>query len=672
MTSCWQSIFLGLSFLGLNGLTPVHAQCDGSAANPPQAEINNGVLKVHFHLPDAKTGFYRGTRFDWSGVIGNLEYHGHRYYGPWFTKTDPTVTDFVYQGADIVAGPCSAITGPVEEFSTDDKALGYDEAKPSGTFIKIGVGVLRKPRDGGSYNRFRLYEIVDPGTWKVKTTRNSIEFTHNLADPSSGYGYRYQKTIQLVPGRPEMVMDHKLLNMGKRSIASSVYNHNFLVLDGQPPGPDFVLKMPFEIKTKRAPNNALAEVRGNQVVFLKTLRAKETVFTQFQGFGPTAADYRFTIENKKTRAGLKITGDRPLSAVALWSIRSVLSLEPFIAMTIEPGQEFTWKYTYTYYVTGGNEKWQTQTIDTKADFRGLSVVSPNVAWVSGTKGTFARTTDGGKTWSVGTVLGAEKFDFRDVEAFGENTAYLLSAGPGDASRIYKTVDGGKSWAMQFKSADPAAFFDAIAYWDEHNGIALGDPIKGQFQLMVTADGGGNWKPLEAKTFPPALPDEGAFAASGTCLITHGESDVWFATGGAKSARVFHSKDRGQNWEVSETPITAGVESAGIFSIAFRDKQQGMIVGGDYRKPNETGATAAITYDGGKTWRLLDKRLPFCSAVAWAKDRWVAVGTTGSHVSLDDGATWNVLDRENYNSVGFTSTGDGWAVGPKGRIAKLVR
>jgi photosystem II stability/assembly factor-like uncharacterized protein len=317
-------------------------------------------------------------------------------------------------------------------------------------------------------------------------------------------------------------------------------------------------------------------------------------------------------------------------------------------------------------------QWQTQTVDTKSDFRGLCVVSPNVAWVSGTKGIYARTTDGGKTWSVETVPGAEKLDFRDVEAFGETTAYLLSAGPGDASRIYKTIDGGKSWTMQFKSADTAAFFDAIAFWNDKNGIALGDPVKGRFQLLVTADGGAKWNSLAVKTLPPALPGEGAFAASGTCLVTHGERDVWFATGGAKSARVFHSKDRGQNWEVSETPIVAGAESAGIFSIAFRDKHHGMIVGGDYRKPNDIGATAATTSDGGKTWTPLDKRIPFRSAVAWAKDRWVAVGTSGSDVSLDNGATWKLLDRENYNSVGFTSSGEGWAVGPKGRIAKFVK
>lgn len=317
-------------------------------------------------------------------------------------------------------------------------------------------------------------------------------------------------------------------------------------------------------------------------------------------------------------------------------------------------------------------QWKTQSIGTNADFRGLCVVSPNIAWVSGTKGTYARTIDGGKTWSVATVTGAETLDFRDVEAFGDTTAYLLSAGPGDASRIYKTVDAGKSWTMQFKSPDTAAFLDAMAFWDEKNGISLGDPVRGQFQLIVTSDGGANWKPLAANNLPPALTGEGAFAASGTCLITHGESDVFFATGGAKTARVFRSKDRGENWEVSETPIVAGTESAGVFSIAFRDKHHGIIVGGDYRKPNDIGAYAATTSDGGKTWTLVDQRLPFCSAVTWAIDRWVAVGTSGSHVSLDDGATWNLLDRKNYNSVGFDSAGRGWAVGPKGVVARFAK
>jgi photosystem II stability/assembly factor-like uncharacterized protein len=323
-----------------------------------------------------------------------------------------------------------------------------------------------------------------------------------------------------------------------------------------------------------------------------------------------------------------------------------------------------------FSAAGAVGQWQPQTIKTDADFRGLCVVSPKVAWVSGTKGTFGRTTDGGKTRTVGTVPDADKLDFRDVEAFGEETAYLLSAGPGEAPRIYKTADGGKTWKLQFKSAEPKAFFDAIAFWDEKHGIAFSDPVDGRFLLVVTDDG-ATWSPLPEKSRPAALPNEGAFAASGTCLVTRGKNDVWFCTGGARSARVFRSNDRGKTWAVSETPLLAGIDSAGAFSIAFRDRDHGVVVGGDYRKPDGTDATGAVTADGGKTWKAIAPPLPFRSGVAWAKDRWVAVGTSGSDTSAD-GASWKPLDREKYNSVAFTATGEGWAVGPKRRIAKFVK
>jgi photosystem II stability/assembly factor-like uncharacterized protein len=316
-------------------------------------------------------------------------------------------------------------------------------------------------------------------------------------------------------------------------------------------------------------------------------------------------------------------------------------------------------------------QWQRQTIATDADFRGLCVVSAEVAWVSGTKGTYGRTTDAGKTWSVGTVPGAAGLDFRDVEAFGATTAYLLSAGPGEASRIYKTDDGGKTWVLQFKNPDPAGFLDAIAFWDEQDGVALGDPVQGRFQLFVTEDGGTNWRRLSGTNLPPTLPHEGAFAASGTCLVTYGKKDVWFCTGGAKAGRVFHSADRGRTWAASESPIRAGTESAGAFSLAFRDRNHGMVVGGDYRRPKDSGSTAAITSDGGKTWTPLDRPFGYRSCVACAGDRWVVVGTSGSDASQDDGATWKPLDRENYNSVGFATTGQGWAAGPRGRIARFA-
>src|SRR5450631_1277196 len=183
-----------IAFLLIPLLTACCALAQADPA-PPKWEISNNLMRVKLYLPDATSGFYRGTRFDWSGVVADLQYAGHSYYGPWFTQTDPTVSDFVYRGADIVAGPCSAITGPVEEFTV----LGYDETKPGGTFLKIGVGLLRKP-DEAHYSAYRLYEIVNGGTWSVKKSKEAVEFTQELHDASSGYGYVYHKKISLVDG----------------------------------------------------------------------------------------------------------------------------------------------------------------------------------------------------------------------------------------------------------------------------------------------------------------------------------------------------------------------------------------------------------------------------------------------------------------------------------------
>jgi hypothetical protein len=222
----------------LSCLTPLRA------AEAPTAEIGNGPLQVKMYLPETQGGFYRGTRFDWSGVISSLQFKGHDYYGPWFDKTDPSVHDFIYDGPHIVAGPCSATMGPVDEFNP----LGWDDAKPSGTFIKIGIGALRKPNDGAAYDHYYLYEIADPGKWKIAKKKNSVEFTQTLSDKSSGYGYVYRKTVQLAEGKPEMVLQHSIKNTGSRALRTSVYNHNFLVLDGKATGPGVTISVPFQIQ----------------------------------------------------------------------------------------------------------------------------------------------------------------------------------------------------------------------------------------------------------------------------------------------------------------------------------------------------------------------------------------------------------------------------------------
>jgi len=317
-------------------------------------------------------------------------------------------------------------------------------------------------------------------------------------------------------------------------------------------------------------------------------------------------------------------------------------------------------------------QWQQQASNTTADFRGLCAVSATVAWASGTRGTVARTIDGGKTWSASTVAGAEALDFRDVKAMDANTAYVLSIGKGEQSRIYKTTDGGAHWALQFTNTSAEGFFDAMAFWDRDHGIAMSDPVAGRFLIITTDDGGKTWNHVPATNLPPAIQGEGGFAASGTCITVQGKSNVWVATGGAV-ARVFRSTDRGRTWSVATTPIASGIESAGIFSIAFKDATHGIIVGGDYRKPTEAGDNVATTSDGGRTWTLVTGARPagYRSCVAYvpgAAATLIAVGTSGSDVSINDGVDWTSLDKENYNSVSF-ARGAGWAAGPQGRIAK---
>jgi photosystem II stability/assembly factor-like uncharacterized protein len=320
-----------------------------------------------------------------------------------------------------------------------------------------------------------------------------------------------------------------------------------------------------------------------------------------------------------------------------------------------------------------------QKSNTTENLRGISTPSDKIAWASGTHGTYLRTTDGGNSWQAAQVPSTEALDFRDVEAFNADLAYLLSAGPGDQSRIYKTTDAGKSWTLQFTNQNPKGFFDCMAFWDENHGIAVGDPVadnsgKLQFELISTEDGGKSWKSLPDA--PPALEGEGAFAASGTCITVQGAANVWFATGG-KAARVFHSANAGKSWTVADTPIIHGPNSAGIFSIAFRDPLHGAIAGGDYKHPDQDGPNLAFTNDGGLTWTLSPiSPQKYCSAIAFAKphSESPAILIVGSSQAAheDDVArtqtqkSWNL----NLNAISVSPPGDAIAVGPKGLIVHI--
>lgn len=303
-----------------------------TAADVPQADISNGVLKAKLYLPDAQQGYYRATRFDWAGVVASLEYKGHNFFGLWFEKYDPKIHD--------------AITGPVEEFLTDGKGLGYDDAKPGESFVKIGVGAIRKP-DEPRFRQFSTYDIADSGKWSVKKGADWVEFTQELGD-TNGYAYLYKKTLRLTKGKPELVLEHSLKNTGKKVIESSVYEHNFYTIDSLPIGPDTVVHFPFEVQ---ATGNLreLAEVRGKDFAYLKELEKGQTAASDLNGYGASPKDYDIRVENRKAGVGVRQTSDRPMSKLYLWSIRTTVCPEAFISMKIEPGKEFSWRIAYEFY-----------------------------------------------------------------------------------------------------------------------------------------------------------------------------------------------------------------------------------------------------------------------------------------------------------------------------------
>jgi hypothetical protein len=326
-----------------------------AAAEPPSASISNGVVKAKLWLPDAKDGYYRSTRFDWSGSIWSLESGGHSYFGQWFPRYDPLVHD--------------SITGPVEDYAP----LNYTEAKPGETFVKIGIGVLKKI-DDQPYRFSTIYDLLDTGKWTVRTGPDFVEYRHQVIDPRSGYGYMYTKTVRLTAGKQQMTIDHTLRNTGTKAIETNVYNHGFFMLDSQATGPDITVTFPFDAKAVRSMNPA-ADVTGKQIVYLQELQPRASATrtpggappagtaprgasggpptgasSGIEGFSPTdSKDFDIRVENRKTGAGVRITGDRPLWRINFWSTRTTVCPEAYVEVKAEPGKEFSWRLTYDFY-----------------------------------------------------------------------------------------------------------------------------------------------------------------------------------------------------------------------------------------------------------------------------------------------------------------------------------
>jgi len=319
-------------------------------------------------------------------------------------------------------------------------------------------------------------------------------------------------------------------------------------------------------------------------------------------------------------------------------------------------------------------RWTPQTSGVKARLRGVSAVGGKVVWASGASGTVLRTADGGATWRKLSVPDADTLDFRDVDAVDETTAYLLSIGSGPLSRIYKTTDAGAHWTLQFTNGDPKAFYDAMAFWDAGHGLAISDSVDGRFMILRTRDGGKTWAQAPADKLPPALPNEGAFAGSGTNIAVVPGGHAWIGTGASTRSRVLHTIDGGATWTIADTPIASSA-SAGIFSVAFRDPRVGMAVGGDYRKEKEASNNAAITSNGGSRWTAVTGLGGFRSVVAAVPGTprsWIAVGPSGADITTDNGRTWSAIPGDGYHAFAFARGARvGWGVGEGGRIGKLV-
>ncbi len=303
----------------------------GMAAEHPSAPFENELIEARVYLPDPENGYYRGTRFDWSGAIYSLEFAGHQYFGEWQESDDPYLHD--------------RITGPVEEYRTAEKGLGYDDG--GDRFIRIGVGVVEKPEED-DYRWTHSYKVVDPGRWAIRRGANWIEFTQDVAEPTLGYGYRLVKRLTLTPGKPELVIDHSLENTGGKTIETNVYNHNFFVIENQPTGPDFSVTFPFAVVAD-GDLKGYAGASGTNVKYEKQLPPGESIFAMLSGYGDTRADHAFTIENRKVKAGVRVETDKPLAKLNFWSPRTTLCPEPFIDLKIAPGQADRWSTRYEFY-----------------------------------------------------------------------------------------------------------------------------------------------------------------------------------------------------------------------------------------------------------------------------------------------------------------------------------
>ena len=321
--------------------------------------------------------------------------------------------------------------------------------------------------------------------------------------------------------------------------------------------------------------------------------------------------------------------------------------------------------------------WERQYDDSTSFFIGIHAVDENIVWAAGSAGRVVRSIDGGASWKTMFVPGADSVQFRDVHAFGPDVAFTLSIGNGTDSRIYKTVDGGDNWALSFQNEDDNAFFDCFSFWDEERGFAFSDSYEGEFTLIQTSDGGTSWSRIDPAIVPDARDGEGAFAASGTCVMTKPGGLGWFATGAsAQDTRVIRTTDYGRSWAEAITPIASKTGAEGISTLTVFDEYNLAVLGGDYTQRDSIFNNVAVSSDGGNSWELAG-RAPIGGAVYGSSavpntptKTIVGVAPTGNAYSTDGGQTWSRISDDNFWTVSFVHPDAGWAAGPGG-VSRLI-
>jgi len=315
---------------------------------------------------------------------------------------------------------------------------------------------------------------------------------------------------------------------------------------------------------------------------------------------------------------------------------------------------------------GTAQKVEVLTSGTKTSLRGLSVVSNKIVWVSGSNGTVGKSTDGGVSWKWMIVKGFEKTDFRDIEAFDDMSAVIM--GIGEPAYILKTVNGGNSWKVVFEDKTKGMFLDAMEFWNLQSGIVIGDPIDGKFFIARTFDGGGNWRGIPAKNHPKADSGEACFASSGTNIRKLNNKEAVFISGGL-SSHIFIRDNK------IKLPIKQGKESTGANSIAVKNRNTIIVVGGDFNAKDATDSVICISKDGGISWIVPDS-MPhgYRSCVEYInKKNWLATGLNGIDYSIDEGKTWEWISKESFHVCRKAKKGKTvFFAGGNGKIGKLIK